>query len=74
MSNAKQSGKFSIVVLIVALIVMVAGGALMWHLLQEIDNAPRPATPKRYLKSNDPKGSVPAKFSDPKVDENRLLP
>ena len=74
MTRSKQHGSSGVMVLIAALVVMVVGGALMWHLLQERGASPRPKTHKRYLKSSDDKTNPPAKFSDVKVDDDKLTP
>ncbi len=61
-------------VLVAALVVIGAGGFLMWNMLQDKADAPRPETPERYLKPSDPAANPPAKFSDEKVDEDKLIP
>ena len=73
-TRIRQRGSSGVVVLIAALVVMVIGGALMWHMLQEQEASPRPKTPERYLKSSDAKPNPPAKFSDGQVDDNKLIP
>ena len=74
MSDSKQGGAFGMLVLIAALAVIGAGGVLMWSMLQDKADAPRPETPERYLKPSDAGANPPAKFSDEKVDEDKLIP
>ena len=74
MSNSKQGGAFGMLVLIAALVVIGVGGVLMWSMLAEKAEAPRAETPERYLKPSDSKANPPAKFSDEKVDEDKLIP
>ena len=74
MSDSKQGGAFGMLVLIGALVVIGAGGLLMWNMLQDKEDAPRPETPERYLKPSDSSANPPAKFSDDKVDEDKLIP
>ena len=74
MSDSKQGGAFGVLVLIAALVVMGGGGVLLWKLLQEHKEAPRPKTPVRYLQPSDPKLNPPADFNAEKVDENEIIP
>lgn len=74
MSDSNQSGAFGMLVLIAALVVIGAGGVLMWSMLQDKAETPRPETPERYLKPTDSAANPPAKFSDEKVDEDNLIP
>ena len=74
MSNSKQGGAFGVLVLMAALLVIGGGGVLMWSMLQDKKDAPRPETPERYLKPSDASANPPAKFSDDKVDEDKLIP
>ena len=74
MSDSKQGGAFGVLVLVAALVVIAGGGWLMWNMLQDQKEAPRPETPERYLKPSDPGANPPAKFSDEKVDEDKLIP
>ena len=74
MSDSKQGGAFGMLVLIAALVVIGAGGLLMWKMAQDQQQAPRPETPERYLKPSDSKANPPAAFSDDKVDEDKLIP
>ena len=73
-TRIRQHGSSGVVVLIAALAVMIIGGFLMWHMLQEEELSPRPKTPKRYLKSSDTQAHPPAKFSDRKIDDDKLVP
>ncbi|MBT6434793.1 MAG: hypothetical protein HOK28_16980 [Deltaproteobacteria bacterium] len=74
MSNSKQGGAFGVLVLIAALFVIGAGGFLLFKMLGEHQEAPRPETPVRYLKPADSEKNPPAKFSDEKVDTNKIIP
>ena len=74
MGQTQLNGKLKIIILLGALLVMLGGGMLMWHLIQESKEQPRPQTPKRYLKSNEAERNAPTDFNKPKVDENQLIP
>lgn len=74
MSDSKQGGAFGMLVLVAALVVIGGGGLLLWNMLQEHEASPRPETPARYLKPSDPALNPPAKFSDDKVDEDKVIP
>ncbi len=74
MSDSKQGGAFGMLVLIASLVVIGVGGFMMWNMLQDKADAPRAETPERYLKPSDSEANPPAKFSDKKVDEDKLIP
>lgn len=73
-TDSKQGGAFGVLVLIAALFVIGAGGALLFNMLKDHEEAPRPETPARYLKPADAEANPPAKFSDDKVDEDKIIP
>jgi hypothetical protein len=73
-TDSKQGGAFGVLVLIAVLFVMGAGGVLLFNMLKEHEEAPRPETPARYLKPADSDVNPPAKFSDDKVDEDKIIP
>ena len=74
MSDSGQGGALGMVVVVAAIVVMVGGGVLLWKMLKEGDAAPRPDTPARYLKPSDSEANPPHKFSDEKVDEDKVIP
>jgi hypothetical protein len=73
-TDSKQGGAFGVLVLMAALFVIGAGGFLLFKMLDGHKEAPRPETPERYLKPSDSNLNPPAKFSDDKVDEDKIIP
>ena len=72
-TSTKQTSGAKLV-LFLAVVVMLAGGGLLFGLLREHAQAPRPETPERYLSPSDSEQNPPAPFAADSVDEDQLLP
>jgi len=74
MTNAPKRTPGAKLVLFLVIVVMIAGGGLLFGLLQEHATAPRPETPERYLSPSDTEQNPPASFDADRVAEEELLP